>query len=775
MKKNYLKLLALFIALNILTLPAFGEDASPAAAPAGEAAAHQQIRALLSSMFDKPDSKLETSPVVVAGDYAIADWTQGEKGGRALLHRAKDKWELMLCAGDSIKEAKALVDAGIPHETANALATELADAEGSVSADRLKRFSLFEMRMGSTPASADGAGTEETATLPTVTVTAHPVIEEVRIDPFSSTSAVVTEDQLRDQNAVDLASALRRTPGVQISRFNPVGNFGGEQDGLVLIRGMGASRPGSEIKTYIDGVPFYMGVWSHPLLDLLPVNGMESITVYKSPQPQVNGNNFASINLKTKRATEDGIHGSGRLSGGSFGTVIEQADIVARQGSLDYMLAEGYAKSDGHRPNADGELKNVMGRVGFQLNGNWSVNANFLYVDNKASDPGDSRVAAPAVAPQYDAQGGIMSASLSHVHGDWRGEFRLYSNSGEGNWLNQPSPDGDTLSKFQMSGLRWKEQFSPWAGGTVVAGIDHDLLSGDVQFMAGTASQTSYAAPVFQITSPHLSLSQEVALNPDWTLVPSAGVRYYDHNEFQSEWSPHAGLSLVSDKLTVFANVSRGVNYPGLEVAVLSSLMPPLGSSWKQLSAEELDHSEVGLKYSPTDATQVDLSFFYDSVRNRYVFGFPPDVPPPPQFINLGSYQMAGTELSIRQDVGRNWSVFGGLTLLNPSIDNLPYAPKEALTAGVNGQIGPVRMALDAQYQSEVWAMSRSRNAGATNTEKVGAFTVANARLSYPVPMLGKKGEIFLAVENLFDVAYEYRPGYPMPGIGGQVGLSASF
>ena len=76
---------------------------------------------------------------------------------------------------------------------------------------------------------------------------------------------------------------------------------------------MGVSRPGSEIKTYIDGVPVYMGVWNHPLLDLLPVNGMQSVTINKSPQPQINGNNFASINLETKHATEDGVHGSGRV------------------------------------------------------------------------------------------------------------------------------------------------------------------------------------------------------------------------------------------------------------------------------------------------------------------------------------------------------------------------------------------------------------------------------------------------------------------------------
>ncbi|MHA6847981.1 TonB-dependent receptor [Ralstonia syzygii] len=623
---------------------------------------------------------------------------------------------------------------------------------------------------------AAGAHAQPTATLPETVVTGRPIVDEVKVDPFSSTSAVVTDEQLRDQNAVDLASALRRTPGVQISRYNPVGAFGGNQGGAIFIRGMGVSRPGSEIKTYIDGIPFYMGVWNHPLLDLLPVNGMKSITVYKSPQPQINGNNFASVNLETQRATEDGVHGSARISGGSFGTLIEQADLVGRQGNLDYMIAQGHAQSNGHRANADGELNNVMGRLGLKLNQNWSVGASFLYVDNRARDPGDNRQPAPAEAPQYNSQAGMITASLSHRHGDWRGDFKLYRNSGEGNWLHQPAPDGDALSTFRMSGLRWKEQFSPWDGGTVAAGLDHDRISGDVKFnRVAPAPQTRFDAPTFKVTSPYVSVTQNVPLSPDWMLAPSAGLRFYDHSEFRSELAPHAGVSLVSDKLTVFASVSRGINYPGLEAPLLASLIPALGTSWQQLSAEALDHAEVGVKLSPTEATQVDVSLFHDKVKNRYTFGFPPDVPPPPQFLNLGSYRMRGAEVAVRQAMGRDWTVFGGLTLLAPTIDNLPYTPKRALTLGINGRVGSLRIAFDAQYQSEVWALNRSRTAGATNTEKVSGFTVANARIAYPLPALGKKGEVFLAVENLFNRDYAYRPGYPMPGRWGQVGVSASF
>ncbi len=612
---------------------------------------------------------------------------------------------------------------------------------------------------------------------PKVPVTSKPILEEIVVDEYSSVSAVTTEDQLRDQNALDLASALRRTPGIEISRYNPVGGFGGDQGGAVFIRGMGVSRPGSEIKTYIDGIPFYMGTWGHPLLDLLPINGMSSITVYKSPQPQINGNNFASINLETKGAKENGIHGDTRMSFGSFGTVTEQASLTGKQDAIDFVFAEGYAKSNGHRKDADGELSNAMGRLGYQINDNWKANVGFVYVNNSVSDPGDARIARPAVTPKYKTEASMLSASLTHNFDNLKGELKVYKNSSRG-YLYDPSNAngwGTFTQNSDMTGLRWKEEILPWQGGKFTAGLDLDSSSGDVNgpHTGGSMGVTGKNnLPNFSVTSPYLGYSHSIPVSGEWTILPSVGVRYYDSNKFGSETAPHAGLSLVSDKLTLFANVSRGVNYPGVEVAAIQAALPfLLTTSWKNLSAEKSDHTEVGMKWSPSQATQVNLSLFTDHIKNRYLweFGFGAG-----SFTNLDGYHNNGAEISLNQKIGDNWQAFGGFTFLNPSISNLPYNPDTAFTAGLNGNVGLVKLVLDAQYQSEVYALNRNRNQE-VNSEKVGAHTVVNLRAAYPIPSLGNRGEVFLAVENLFDEKYEFRPGYKMPGISGQLGFIASF
>ena len=600
--------------------------------------------------------------------------------------------------------------------------------------------------------------------LPKINVIANPLIESTYLDAYSSTSSIVSQDQIRDRNAVDIASALRTTPGVQISRYNPVGGYGGNQGGGVYIRGLGTARPGSEIKTYIDGVPFYAGVWGHPLLDILPVNGMSSITVYKSPQPQINGNNFASINLTTKSATEDGTHGDGRLSAGSFGTIIEQASVSSKQDNINFVLSQGFMKSNGHRANADGELKNIMGRLGVDINEHWKADATFLYTDNYANDPNlihayGSNVSANAV-PKYETNAGMLTAAISHKYDSFNGEFRAYATSGKAKWSNYY----DSLYKheFDMNGFKFKENFIPWSGGVISGGVDFDNITGK----SGTTGM-----PDMRITSPYVAVNQSIAINNEWCLIPSAGVRFYEHNIYSSKTAPHAGLSVISEKATFFANASRGVNYLGQEAAAMS--IP--SSSWRALSAIDMNHYEVGMKLNPIKGTQFDMSIFHDQINSRFVYTESQNG----SASKVDGDHTNGAELSLKQNLGDNWLGFVSYTYLDPqSSINLPYMPRSAFVLGLNGNVGLFKVAFDAQHQTKMWANTANRNYSAGtlgSTQQVDAFTVANVRVSYPIPQMGKKGEVFVAAENLFDEKYEYAPGYRMPGISGHLGVIASF
>jgi len=103
----------------------------------------QRIQALISHTYDRPGHKVETSPVVIESRYALADWTQGSMGGRALLRQHDGRWEIVACGGDGFKDPAQLHDAGLSTGAAKRLIVKLDAAERSVDPERVKRFGLF--------------------------------------------------------------------------------------------------------------------------------------------------------------------------------------------------------------------------------------------------------------------------------------------------------------------------------------------------------------------------------------------------------------------------------------------------------------------------------------------------------------------------------------------------------------------------------------------------------------------------------------------------------
>jgi hypothetical protein len=117
--------------------------------PQAPAAAHnmtdaQAIEHSMKKLFDKPEAPLAVAPVSIEGDYAVAGWIQSGKGGRALLKKEKGQWSIHVCGGDGLKQASALVQTGMSSATADRLAKKVQLAEAKLSADELKKLSMFE-------------------------------------------------------------------------------------------------------------------------------------------------------------------------------------------------------------------------------------------------------------------------------------------------------------------------------------------------------------------------------------------------------------------------------------------------------------------------------------------------------------------------------------------------------------------------------------------------------------------------------------------------------
>ncbi len=623
-----------------------------------------------------------------------------------------------------------------------------------------------------------------------VNVVSSPIIEGNRVDSFANETTTVTKEQIWDLNAPDLTSALRRTPGVTISRFDNIGSFGGAEGGAIFIRGKGASRPGAEISVMIDGAPAYISVWNHPLLDYLSVDPANSLTVYKSPQPLNFGNGLAAVDMTPKSRDKEGFESRVTAQYGSYNTPQETAETGGKVGRFDYYASQSYRYSSGSRAMSDGMLTSYYGRLGYGLTDNWNAHATVIRTDNYAMDPG------PEGQPEerdgkYVTRDWHMVATLSNAYDCAEGTVKGYWNRGEGNWFNQAGTDNDNKNDSDLYGVRAKEKLRLWQGGEIALGADMDWISGRAEFTTDPSltinsltdwsftpgGVTHFDRMTWSIFSPFLGVSQMVGSKEGFYATPSAGLRYYGHSRFQSEWSPQAGLLLGYKDLELHGAYSRGVNYPGLNVAVFSqNVITSLGQNWRDLKAETMDHFEAGATYKYETLLKLDVTAFSDNGRDRYVMY--PASGKPSGFENFGTYSIWGLEATATYTPARDLSLFAGLSAMGHAPQYLPYVPDLSISFGGNYRfLEHFKIAADAQYVDEMYVLSEARRVGTRNTSKVDGYWLANAKFSYffTIPKPKVETELFVAVQNLTNTFYKYKPGYPMPGTGISAGVALTF
>lgn len=635
------------------------------------------------------------------------------------------------------------------------------------------------------PATARAAD-EQPATLEEEVVVSTPIIEGNETTRYGGQYTEVTQDQISDLNAQDMSSALRRTPGVNISRYNQVGSFGGAEGGGVFVRGMGSSRPGSEIATLYDGVPRYNPVYSHPLLDILPMDPAQSIRVYKGVQPTEFGNGFSAIDVIPKRMTEEGFRTRLFTSYGSYNTFTQGVEHGGKQGGTDYYFGQSLRLSDGHREHSDGQLENYFARLGQDLYENWNVSWFANMSRNVARDPGSSE--GTTNDGRFSTDDVLNVITLSNDYKDASGHLKLYWNNGYANWAGQvytsPTSTDVTISDWDTYGVRAREAFRAWEGGEVVTGFDYDVMSGKSVFEYYNDTTREFERTDFTLFSPYVAVSHMFGDRGGFYAIPSAGTRYYTHDEFGDQLAPHAGLVLGYKDTEVHASYARGVSYPGLDVAVFSQnsiagiANGPYREDWKDLDPELLDHFEVGISQKLWSKVKAGVTAFWEDGSDRYVVvGSAP--PPRMRFENVESFQIQGVEATITYTPLPDLSLYVGSTWLDTFPSDLPYAPEWTLSAGLNWRfLTHFRLSLDAQYVTEEQVRSQSRFDNAVNTETVDAYHVVNGRLSYLFDYKEwgiTEAELFLALENITDSDYEYRPGYRMPGSSVTVGASVTF
>lgn len=609
---------------------------------------------------------------------------------------------------------------------------------------------------------------------------AAPVVQETRLDPVAGPVTTITAQQIEDLEAQDLPAALRRLPGVVVSRHNPVGSFGGGEGGSVFLRGMGISRPGAEIQILMDGVPRAVGVWTHPLMDMLSVDVMETVEVHKGAQPVLFGHSaFGAVSITTKAMADQGFRSALEVAGGSYRTGVEVLQHGGKRGPLDYYLVQSYRASNGHRENAGGRLQSGFGRVGFAFSEHWRAALVLNATDNWADDPGSVDGAVPRQG-RFTTGGLFAVLTVVHDHAGGEGHVKVYRDEGRIRWGGQynattQKQDVETNTDWDNHGVRLKESLKPWRGGELLLGADLDFVGGKVENLVPPSPPNRFPHTTFRILAPYLALSHTFGSRDRAYLIPSVGVRVLDHSEFGRATGSQAGLTGGYGDTEFHVAFARGLNYPGVYVKAQDVMFMPGDNRWKDLRPETVEHLEAGAARRFGKVARVELALFRDEGKDRIVTAPPP--PFPPVFANLGTWRTAGLEISATWTPHRDLALFTSGTYLDATPGDLPYAPRRSGSLGGNWRFRErFQVSADLLYVDRQTVTSRARTKGTVNREEVGAYALVNAKLTWDLlRRTAWIGQVFLSLENLGNRTYEQKKGYPMPGLNGLAGLKVAF
>ena len=589
----------------------------------------------------------------------------------------------------------------------------------------------------------------------TVVVTASPIAQDERNTPDGAEVVEIGAAQLGRLSAQDLPTALRHVPGVTVSRFSPIGSFGGAQGGSVFVRGTGESRPGGSLTILQDGVPAVGTFFNHPLMDLTPIDFAESLTVVKTPRPRTVPNAFSAVEMTTWRQREAGYGGAADLAYGRFRSLLSTVKAGVKEGPFDFAAGAAHRQSEGARDHSAARLDSAFVRTGLDLGKTEYLSFIYHFADSEVEDPGKRHAPTPKVE-RFATQMNTYTLRLESEREYLRGASALFFTDGWIEWRKDHIQDGNPNSPWGWSKSRWATYGYrglydvPVGDFTGSFGLDTIVEEGRTRTIRGKDGQVTFGGPWQReiTTSPYLGARYDWHLDEDLTLTPSVGTRYHFNTKFDDEWAPSAALDFGTSAAGIYASWARGIHYPGLIFL----------QNEADCDAERMDAFNVGVRGNWEDVVTARLCAFHNRIRDRIdqtAVGYR----------NAGKADVSGTEATVRVNPTETVGLYGGVSLNAAQQKRLSRLPRWTATLGASWRLCEyVHLDVDAEYVAKMYSYT-SRAAEVKDLAEVSAFWTMNVRLALDTRVcLPIDGEWYVAVENVLNRHYEYFPGYEMPG-----------
>lgn len=593
------------------------------------------------------------------------------------------------------------------------------------------------------------AETAPDSVLNEVVVTGSNACVERRLLPY--TVSVVGKQQLQNSGNTQLLSVLSgRVPSMFVTERGILG-YGVSNGGSGAIKLRGVGNNGT-VLMMMDGQPQFAGIYSHHIGDFYGKDYVERVEVLRGPGSVLYGSNAMGgvVNVITKRAKEDGVHASLTTQYGSYNTSITSATVTARHGRFTALANGGYDRTDGSIDGMDFKQWQAYAKIGYELTRNWSLAADYTFMNFRGNDPVYPRLSNPESTVVYhqNITRGETSLSASNRYGATDGVVRAYYSYGN-HFIDDPRHFHSVDDRF---GILAYQNLHPAEFTDVTIGFDFDTYTGKIPMSGGTAHKPGAMATISRKSvteySPYLTLSQGLKGR---TFIVDMGLRMANSDKFSRRWVPQVGFAWNPGNLfSLKGSAAMGYRNPSFRELYLYRPANP------DLEPEEMWNYELSIARVFSNILEVSLTGYFSQGSNMIQVVEQKN-------INTGSFINKGMEVTVSCRPLNVLMLHASYSYLHTTLNDLTGAPKNQYFLGAD------------------WNAFRGFNVSA-EMRGVGGLYVAptvdnqnyitvNLRASYDIC---RHVGVFVRLDNLTDTSYVINRGYPMPGFTALGGLRLS-
>lgn len=596
---------------------------------------------------------------------------------------------------------------------------------------------------------------EESMVLDTVVVTAERISDYVESNP--NQVVVMGGEEILQRNMLSVDEALSAMAGVDVKRSSGVGS-------RISIRGSGKS---SGVLVLLNGRPLNSSQYGAVDLSAIPVDMVESITVFKPPVPVWLGPGASegAISIVTRDMTGTGKdkkkHATRiRAAGGSYGLVEGTVSHRTHLTSGSVMISASGKHMDGKRDNSDRDSGSVSLHWDNKTAGGHRVEFDGRYYTSEHGSPGPLDNPTPNARQSY--QKASIDSRISGIAGD-AGDYclNLYGDTID---LEDKSQSGFTSTlddvKLGLKGeYNWFDDENRWAvranGMAERDDLEHSLSGSHQRVTTGLGVQADRNWSALTVTlgarGDHVT---DFDVNPGF----SSGVKY-----------------AVTPQWALSVNAGYTVKIP-----TFGQLYQPSHGSIDQvrgnpdLDKEKIYSADAALEFRKDTSHHFQISLFRTETLDTIVYRRGSDLVSQP--VNSGRSWRHGLEATWKYAFQAGLTVDANAILQDSEVEDtgnkLTYTPPVTfkLSLQYTLKVTGTRLETALRYSGEQFSEMENREA-----EKLDDYITVDVKAVQPFKIKAVAAEWFLTVENVFDADYEVHFGYPDDGVRFVSGVNLTF